>query len=69
MPPVNYSDKKTEEDHKKKEELNQTDEKLRMVVELLIKEGFIKKEKLQSTETFIKKYAKASPPQHKNVSN
>lgn len=62
-------DKKTEEDHKKKEELNLTDEKLRMVVELLIKEGFIKKEKLQSTETFIKKYAKASPPQHKNVSN
>ncbi len=62
-------DRKTEEDHIKKEELNLSDEKLRMVVELLIKEGFITKDKLNLTEEFVKKFSTPSVPQHKNVSN
>lgn len=62
-------DKKTEETQSAKEELNLAEDKLRFLIEILIKEGFITKDKLNTMDDFVKKYSTVGPPNHKNVSN
>ncbi|MAT56360.1 MAG: hypothetical protein CMF23_00150 [Ignavibacteriae bacterium] len=62
-------DKQTEELNNVREELNISEDMLKFVVELLIKEGFIKNDKLNSTSNFVKKYSTPQKQKHKNVSN